>query len=154
MARCFLCQSSTVIQEFQTNIHKNSISFNSDQPINAHARIADLFEPQCGTASISVDRLDDSSLVEATAKGDRDAKLRSHRESRDVGFYGWLVVSATHATLMNRRHVQSPQKDNPKHVDIVLPERAANDRQERRQHAQQRASFSSWRERQHHEVDE
>lgn len=46
-----------------------------------------------------------------------------------------------------REAVASPIADNPHHADIVLPQVAAEDREEQKRHAQDLADASIWRER-------
>ena len=94
-----------------------------------------------GIIEISVDRLDPAPLAEAAAAAARIAN------DRDATFYGWAVVVARNAGA-NRRHVRASAKpDNPYHADIVLPDLAAEDREEQKRHAQELADSSSWRER-------
>ncbi len=88
---------------------------------------------------LSVDRLDRASVEEAVRLGERAA------ENRQQTFYGWGVVSAEQAAGNGRRVTATPQRDNPFHADIVLPERAVSDREEQKVHAQQLADLSSWR---------
>ena len=110
-------------------------------PQSRHVVIAKGFEERAGVSCISVDRLDCANLVEEAIEGDRRAKNRS---ASSQGLHGWLVVKAKHARQQSRSVVSSPSCDNPWPADIVLPAKAANNPDERRQHAQQLASYSNW----------
>ena len=90
-----------------------------------------------GITEISVDRLDPAPPAEAVASAARIAN------DRGATFYGWAVVVARNAGA-NGRHVRTSAKpDNPYHADIVLPDLAAEDREEQKRHAQELADSSS-----------
>ena len=93
-----------------------------------------------GRTTISVDRLDLAPLAEAAATALRVA------HDRGATFYGWAVVTARKAGADGRHVRASAQPDNPYHADIVLPDLAAEDREEQKRHAQELADVSSWRE--------
>ena len=101
----------------------------------------DVFLERLGTIRISVDRLDLSSPLEATAIADRAAKARSKP------FYGWAVVTARQAGAKGRRVEASPQPDNPYHADVVLPDVAREDQDKQKRHAQELAKGAAWQER-------
>ena len=92
---------------------------------------------------ISVDRLDLAPPAEAAAAALRIANERGPT----VSFYGWAVVIAQEAGADGRQVRASAKPDNPYHADIVLPDLAAEDREEQKRHAQELADSSSWRER-------
>ena len=92
-----------------------------------------------GKSDISVDRLGVSPIEDAAAIGDSVAAARS------ATFYGWAVVSADGASSSGRRVDSAPLLENPYHANIVLPESAAEDREEQKRHAQELADASLWR---------
>ena len=110
-------------------------------PQGRHPAIDKGFEEKHGVCCISVDRHDCADLVEKAIEGDEHAKSRSG--SSGV-LYGWLVLKARYARQWGRTVVSSPLPHNPRHVDIVLPAKVATNPDERRQHAQQLASYSKW----------
>ena len=97
-----------------------------------------------GEVNISVDRLDFAEPEEAATLGDSVAVGRS--VGRNVTFYGWAVIVAADAGSNGRRVVATPLSDNPYHTDIILPDSAAEDRDEQIRHAQELADASHWRE--------
>ena len=95
-----------------------------------------------GKKAISVDRLDVAPSQDVlVANGEKVAAARKRT------FYGWAVIIAKKAEANMRKVVSSPQKDNPYHADIILPDLAAKDREEQKGHAQELADNSTWRER-------
>jgi len=94
-----------------------------------------------GEARLSVDRLDVAPAAEASEIADRVATARKRT------FYGWAVVTSETAAANGRRVLATPQPENPYHADIVLPDLAAEDREEQKRHAQELADSSVWRER-------
>ena len=90
---------------------------------------------------ISVDRLDSAPPDEAVAIADEIAAARSAK------FHGWEVITARQAGVNGRQVRASARLHNPYHADIVLPDLAAEDREEQKRHAQELADRSSWRER-------
>ena len=118
---------------------------------SSHARRAQRTKPpkhvfleRDGVTEISVDRLDHATPAEAVAIADGNATGRS-AAGRIVTFYGWAVVTAWKADANERRVRASPKLDNPYHADIVLPDIAAEDQDEKIRHAQELADNSSWR---------
>ena len=94
-----------------------------------------------GETKISVDRL-------SAAPPEEVAGIASAvGEKRGAPFYGWAFLTASRARENGREAVASPIADNPHHADIVLPQAAAEDREEQKRHAQELADASSWRER-------
>ena len=93
-----------------------------------------------GIKLISVDRLDNASVEEATSIAGQNAI------ARNASFYGWAVVLGAHAMADERKVVPSPTSLNPFHADIVLPDQAALDREEQKSHAQNLADQATWRE--------
>ena len=57
---------------------------------------------------------------------------------------GFGVVLAYHAALERRRVKHTPQPDNPKHVDIILPCDCIDCRDRQKKHAQKLADASRW----------
>ena len=97
------------------------------------------FLEKAGVADVSVDRLDCAPLEKAVSLGEKAA------QNRAGPFCGWAVVSAESAEDNGRRVAATPQPENPIHADIVLPDLAAADREEQKEHAQQLADLSAWR---------
>ena len=104
------------------------------------------FLERWGKVEISVDRLDFAEPEEMAVLGDSVAASRSSVD-RKVTFYGWLVIAAEYAGSSERQVIYTPQPDNPYHTDIILPDSAAEDRDEQTRHAQELADASRWRER-------
>ncbi len=103
-----------------------------------------VFLVQAGNAEISVDRLTFAALDnKATVIADETAA------ARNATFYGWAVVTAEKAGENGRRVIVTPrpERGNPYHADIILPELAGEDREEQKRHAQELADASRWRER-------
>ena len=105
-----------------------------------------VFLERCGEVTISVDRLDFAEPEQMATLGDKVATGRSVG-SVDRTFYGWAVIAAEDAEGNGRRVVATPQPGNPYHADIILPDSAAEDRDEQTWHAQELADASRWRER-------
>ena len=102
------------------------------------------FLVQEGNTEISVDRLTFAALDnKATAIANETAA------ARNATFYGWAVVAAEKAGHNGRHVIASPrpERGNPYHADIILPELAGEDREEQKRHAQELADASEWRER-------
>lgn len=98
-----------------------------------------VFLPQEGNTLISVDRLSVAPVSEALALAEANAADRSR------AFYGWATVDAATARRNYRDVVASPIANrNPYHGDIVLPDSAAEDRDEQTRHAQELADASRW----------
>lgn len=100
-----------------------------------------VFLEQEGNTEISVDRLTLAPEDKATAIAGTVAS------ARDRAFYGWAVVTAAKAGGNGRCVKATPTPDNPYHADIILPDIAAQDREEQKRHAQELADTSRWRER-------
>jgi len=99
-----------------------------------------------GQKLISVDRLDVAPSVDVlVANGEKVAAARTLSSGTRRTFYGWAVIEAGKATASGREVVSSPQRDNPYHADILLPDSAVNDREEQKAHAQDLADNSTWR---------
>ena len=103
--------------------------------------LINVFLEREGEPELSVDRLDLALPREAVEIADGVAAGRGRT------FYGWAVVDAHTAASNGRQVTASPQLDNPYHADIVLPETAAEDREEQKRHAQELADASIWRDR-------
>lgn len=99
-----------------------------------------------GKVTLSVDRLDFAEPEEMATLSDSVAASRSSVD-RKVTFYGWAVIAAKDAESNGRQVVYTPQPDNPYHTDIILPDSAAEDRDEQIRHAQELAAASLWCER-------
>ena len=103
-----------------------------------------IFLVQEGNTEISVDRLTfAASDNKATIIADETAA------ARNATFYGWAVVTAEKAGDNGRHVIASPrpERGNPYHADIILPEFSGEDREEQKRHAQELADTSEWRER-------
>ena len=95
--------------------------------------------------ALSVDRLDVAPPLEAITIADQVGSARGNP------FYGWAVVETRQATMNGRRVVSSPLPgENPYHADIVLPDEAADDREEQKRHAQELADAATWLDRSAH----
>ena len=98
-----------------------------------------VFLIQEGKTRISVDRLSVAPSSEALALAEANAADRGRV------FYGWATVEARTARRNDRDVAATPVPDaNPYHGDIILPESAAADREERTRHAQELADASRW----------
>ena len=93
-----------------------------------------------GKIKILVDRLTIAPLDTALAIAEKTATVRN------ANFYGWAAVVANLAETNGRRAVPSPlpNRDNPYHADIILPDSAEEDREEQKRHAQELADYSRW----------
>ena len=91
-----------------------------------------------GKVELSVDCLDAGPLAELTEIA---AEVGARRQR---SFYGWAVVRALQAARNGRRAIRTPLPQNPFHADIVLPDRAADEREEQKQHAQELADAAHW----------
>ena len=110
----------------------------SPQPVRFRA-----FLERRGAAEISVDRLTYAPQQQAVEIADAMANARG------LNFYGWAVLTASNASVNERRVVADPLSDgtNPFHANILLPDSAIDDPDEQKHHAQQLAAVSYWRER-------
>lgn len=117
------------------------------------------FTVKPGESRLSVDRLSVAPASDAVSNGERVARLRqmgmvrtAGRPSRDIRFYGWVVVSAG-AVRSGRCEVEAtpihgaPDESNPYHADIVLPDRVKTDDDERLKCALRLALTAVWRDR-------
>ena len=100
-----------------------------------------VFLEKLGEPKISVDRLSVAPLEEVVEIAERVAG------ARDASFYGWAIVAAKRIRENSREVVATPLPDNPYHADILLPEGAAEDREEQQRHAQELADASRWQDR-------
>ena len=91
-------------------------------------------------SDISVERLSVAPDAEALDHARNVATQRGTGKK----FYGWAVVTAELAALSERQVLATPQKDNPYHADIVLPDSARDERDEQIRHAQELADASRW----------
>ena len=98
-----------------------------------------IFLEKSGETDISVDRLSVAPSDEAVAAIADKAAV-----ARNATFYGWASTTAEEADRNERGVVANPLPDNPYHADIVLPELAAEDREEQKQHAKELADVSRW----------
>ena len=98
-----------------------------------------------GVTTLSVDRLDVAPADVAVAIADRVGTRRG------ASFFGWAVVRARQAGMNGRRVEATPLRGvNPYHADIVLPQAAADDREEQKRHTQELADAARWRDRDKH----
>lgn len=94
---------------------------------------------------LSVNRLDLAAPHEAVTIAEQVG------HGRGKPFFGWAVVETRQARTNGRRVVSSPLPgENPYHADILLPETAAEDREEQKQHAQELADAATWLDRSAH----
>ena len=109
----------------------------ADRPTKIHYYA---YYVQAGIAEISVDRLDHAPLADAVAIAEKNAAAREQK------FYGWAVITKQDAAINGRWVKASPKPDNnPYHADIVLPDFAAKNRDQQKNHALELAASSSWR---------
>lgn len=101
------------------------------------------FLPRGDSINISVDRLSMADQADA----DITAIARVEGVSRPGSFRGWFVIANSIASSNGRKTIASPTKTNPYHGEIVLPEIARHDQDERTRHAQELADASrgAWR---------
>ena len=106
-----------------------------------------VFLEAAGEAAVSVDRLDHAPAREILRIAANIA------DGRGSSFHGWAVLKAGDANSNGRRVVAAPLPDgqNPYHAEILLPGSVRENPAEQKQHAQQLADRSSWRERPIHE---
>lgn len=98
---------------------------------------------------LSVDRLDVAPPQEAIGIAEQVGNTRSKP------FFGWAVVKTQQARMNGRRVVSSPLPgENPYHADILVPDAAADDREEQKQHAQELADAATWLDRSAHASEE
>ena len=99
------------------------------------------FMERPGVRMLSVDRLTYAPPDFAIANADRTARMRNRT------FYGWLVITVGRAVAEGFRIQASPLPDgsNPYHADIILPESAVSNRDERLRLAQLLADAAQWR---------
>ncbi len=102
---------------------------------------AHVFLEKLGEPKISVDRLSVAPLDAVVKVAERVAV------GRGASFYGWAIVIAKRIRENRREVVATPLPDNPYHADILLPETAADDREEQQRHAQELADASRWKDR-------
>ena len=96
---------------------------------NIHGFRHMFFLEKLGEPKIFVDRLSVAPLEEVVKIAERVAG------ARDASFYGWAIVAAKRIRENGRKVVATPLPDNPYHADILLPEGAAEDREEQQRHA-------------------
>ena len=103
-----------------------------------------------GKRTLSVDRLDIGPLEYLVLNGEKVAANRKRPDGSQRVFWGWAVITAENASTNGREVVASPQKDNPYHADIILPDispdiTSAENKKRQERHAQQLADRASWR---------
>ncbi len=103
---------------------------------------ATVFLERQGVREISVDRITLAPPGEAVAIADAVAAGREGNRS----FYGWAVLSASEVISVGCTVVATPYAGNPYHADILLPESAV-DEWEQRQYALELAARARWLER-------
>ena len=116
----------------------------------APRRIAlNVFLERPTVVELSVDRLDVARPHEAISIAEQVGNRRGKP------FFGWAVVETRQAMTNGRRVVSSPRpSENLYHADIVLPDTAAEDREEQKQHAQELADAATWLDRSAHASQE
>ena len=103
---------------------------------------ATVFLERPGVREISIDRLTLALPDEAVAIADAVAAGREGNRS----FYGWAAITAAEVFSVGCTVVASPLQWNPYHADIVLPESAV-DEWEQRQYGLEPAARARWLER-------
>ena len=115
--------------------------FSKKDADRAHRRgrvLPKYFEERVGIARLSVDRLNVASLADV-----EQAVRRT--DARWLDLQGWAVVRCGEVRDAGRRRVRaSSTTANPYHADIVLPTEVGNDRELRREHAQDLAKIAQW----------
>ena len=106
-----------------------------------------VFLEASGATAISVDRLDHAPTREILRIATNIAN------GRGSSFHGWAVLKAEDAGSGGRRVTAAPLPDgqNPYHAEILLPDSVREHRAEQKQHAQELADRSRWRERPVHD---
>ncbi|MDE0448077.1 MAG: hypothetical protein OXH96_15545 [Spirochaetaceae bacterium] len=108
-----------------------------------------MFPERPTVVELSVDRLDLAPPHEAVTIAEQVG------HGRGKPFFGWAVVETRLARTNGRRVVSSPLPgENPYHADILLPDTAAEDREEQKQHAQELADAATWLDRSAHASQE
>jgi hypothetical protein len=100
-----------------------------------------VFLEKLGETKISVDRLSVAPLEEVAKISERVAV------GRGASFYGWAIVAVKRIRENRREVIATPLPNNPYHADILLPEGAAEEREEQQRHAQELADASHWQDR-------
>jgi len=100
------------------------------------------FMPKATPMNISVDRI---SMADQ-AGADISNIARVEGASRPGSFRGWAFIANSIAGRNGRKTMASPTRTNPYHGEIILPEMARDDKDERTRHAQELADASQWRE--------
>ena len=100
---------------------------------------ATLFLERPGVREMSVDRLTLAPSNEVVAIADAVAAGREGNRS----FYGWAIITADEVIGVGCAVVASPLQWNPYNADIVLPESAV-DEWEQRQYALELAARARW----------
>lgn len=120
--------------------------FSSSAARRAPRRITlNVFLERPTVVELSVDRLDVAPPHEAITIAEHVGNARGKP------FFGWAVVETRQARSHGRRVVSSPLPgENPHHADIILPDAAADDREEQKQHAQELADSATWLDRSAH----
>ena len=93
-----------------------------------------------------MDRLTVAPEDKAVAIAEETAAARNMAVAHNIKFHGWAIVTAENARTSGRQVAATPQLHNPYHADIILPDLAAEDREEQKRHAQELADASTWRE--------
>lgn len=124
--------------------------FSNSAARRAPRRIAlNVFLERPTVVELSVDRLDVAPPHEAITFAEQVGNRRGKP------FFGWAVVETRQAMANGRQVVSSPRpSENPYHADIVLPDTAAEDRDEQKQHAQELADAATWLDRSAHASQE
>lgn len=92
-----------------------------------------------GEKLISVDRLDSAPSLDKLVEIADIAAVNRQRS-----FYGWAILKAEKAINDGREVLASPQKNNPYHADIILPDEATEKLEIQQSHAQQLADSATW----------
>lgn len=94
-----------------------------------------LFYDNRAKEKLSVDRIDLPSSISVLI----EICNKTVKDRGASGFYGWAVMTAKEASIDGRKVLSSPLDDNPYHANIVLPDSAINDQDERKDHAKKLA---------------
>ena len=96
-----------------------------------------------GERRISVDRFGFCSEIELTSIQDQNAEKRSSSGSKKRSFHGWAKIQVINVLIKNKTVEARPQKMNPYHADIVLPEDTIT-KDIQTMHAKNLADHSQW----------
>ena len=118
----------------------SDVRANGEIKPNAFALPRSTDNPTTRARDISVDRFDYLDMETAVTLGQGRAQLRGPNRQ----LHGWAIILARNAAGEGRVVVSSPLEGNPAHADIILPEQATTDEEERKFHQSALAEKSRW----------